>query len=349
MNYEQIESDQTLPTRGKIIWAIDSVKNPEQSWNLIQELNTWSQLLNCDVQPTFIFSETNLGYPPALGLPWQDRYREVAERLSKHFLSAAKVNNQVDAKIIFEPSASNQEMAEKVALYASRCRATMIFSGFHHQQTWNPFRIDGVAEPLMSLSRVPLLLMNQDALPSRQQISVLFPTDFSRRSKVSLYHLIPLAKKVKAKVILFNQVELPKIYPLGFSQSAAQNLESMDSMLKDLELVSEQNVKIWENLVKENNLACQSQVTREHHSLASEILSACHQNGANLIALSNHRGPISQIIAGGLARELVMRAPCPVLIFAKPKNVQNPKISNLGTIAEIIQNSFAPTNNPSAF
>lgn len=108
-----------------------------------------------------------------------------------------------------------REMAFEMAKYAEERRAKLVSVNTLAKRTWNPFRRGGFAETLVAISPVPVLVMNSAAQPTAQVSSILFPTNFSRSSRKALSQLKPWARAFEARIILFNQVEVPDVYPAG--------------------------------------------------------------------------------------------------------------------------------------
>ena len=178
----------------------------------------------------------------------------------------------------------------------------------------------GFAETLVAVSRTPVLLLNPEAKPSTQIPSILFPTDFSQDSKKALLNLGPWAKAFRSKILLYSQVETPVIYASEFS--GYWPAANIDSLMKDVEKSRQKKAKQWSNVLAEQNVESRILIQNQKKSLGADVLEFAKKNNASLIALASRGGPVAQAVLGSVARDILLQAKCPVLIFHRPKTVR---------------------------
>lgn len=306
----------------KIIWAVDPMQNPAEAKNLIKEMKVWAKHLGCAIQPVSIFSNRDLNFPVELAFPRTERFEEIAEDLIHRYFKKANIKNILTPEKIFISSNSNRKMAAELARYAERQKALLIFANTKARKTWNPFRLGGFAETLVAISRTPVLLLNPESKPSTQMPSILFPTDFSRDSEVALMNLSPWAKAFHSKVLLFSQVETPAIYMSEASGYWPAQSASLQSLMRDVEKSRQRKAKHWSSVLAEQNVETQILTQRQKRSLGTDILESAKKNNVSLIALASRRGPLAQTVLGGVARDILLQAKCPVLIFHRPKDLK---------------------------
>lgn len=301
----------------KIIWAVDATQNPNEAKGIISELKIWAKRLNCVVQPVAIFSQSTLNYPVDITTLWKKGVEAFANESVNKYLKKTGARGFQPPQIVFSKTSSNREMSLELSKHAEKISASIIFANTRAKKSWNPIRLGGFAETLVATSRVPVLLMNPSASPSPQIHSVLFPTNFSRESKVALSLLQPWAKSFKSSILIYNQVERPSFYAPAYPGV----VPSIDwvSLIQSKE---EDRTKLANRLthkLKKDGVEGKAIVQRERKSVSSDILKVADKHHVGLIAMVNHRGPIYQSLLGGNTRDILLQAKCPVLIFHRPK------------------------------
>lgn len=304
----------------KIIWAFDPTHNPKDAKNIIAELTIWSEKLDCDVQPVCVFSRSLFNFPDVT-LPWDKKYEDLAEKSVSNYLKVAKAKDFLQPELIFVNTFSHRSMAAELAQYADKHKATMIFANTHARKTNALVRIGGFTESLVATSRVPVLLLTPKAKASRQISPVLFPTDFSRESQNALLRLQLWVKEFNAKLILYNQIEQPTTFALGpIGLSLVEH--DWKKMLPDLKKARSQKATKLNNKLQEEGISSSFVMRIQNKSLDVEILEMAKKSKAGLIAMATQRGPIGQIILGSIARDVLLQANCPVIVFNHPRQMR---------------------------
>ncbi len=329
----------SLVQRNKIIWAIDTSRNPEDDKDIITELKIWSKQLNCDVQPVSVFSKSSLNLSFELPAVKKEKLETLAQKSVNDYMKKSNGKGFLAAEIIFTKASSKRKLASELAKYAENKKSLMIFANTRAQKTWSPFRLGSFAETLVATSKVPVLLHNPATVPSANIPSILFPTDFSHESKNALLRLQPWAKKFKSKIIIYNQVETPNVYYPEVSGLWPDQVIDLESLTKRTEMARIKKATDWLNDLKKENIDGSILVQRQRKNLGEAIIETARKHKASLIALTNHTGPVAQSILGGVARDVLLLAKCPVLIFYKPtamrkRNTPKKRIVNEKFIAE---------------
>tara|TARA_B110001454_G_C12723270_1_gene436130 strand:+ start:6047 stop:7036 length:990 start_codon:yes stop_codon:yes gene_type:complete len=306
-----------MNSKNKIIWAIDPMRHPQDAKNIIRELKIWSKRLKCQIQPVAVFSQSTADYYTNLRDLWTKGIEDHAYRTLNSYLKKANVKNLLPAHVVFAKSLSNREMASVLSDYAEKSNTSVIFANTRAKKTWNPFRLGGFAETLVATSRVPVLLFNHAARPSKKISSILFPTNFSRDSKLALENLATMTKPLKSKITLFNQLENPSLFVPSYADFSLA-LE-WKKMMQEAEKANERELTHLADNLTDQGVKCDSIVQAQKKSLAQDILEIASKKSFDLIALSSHQGRLSQAILGGTVRDILLLAKCPVLIFHKPK------------------------------
>ena len=318
----------SLSKKNKIIWSVDPTRNPAEAKTIIKELKIWAQHLNCDILPVSVFSKSTINLPIDMAFPWKDKLQEVAQGSFNEYLRKTEAKGFLPPELVFVSTLSNRTMASELAKYAENKNAQLIVANTRAKKTWNPFRLGSFAETLVATSRVPVLLLNPTAISSTKIPSILFPTDFSLTSKNALVRLEPWAKAFNSKIVIYDQVETPNIYPSMFNGLAQTQALNMESMLQDVE---QSRIKIgagWTKLLQKQNIKSSVIVQRQRKHLAADILEAAKKNKVSLIAIASRSGPVAQALLGSVARDILLQAECPVLIFYRPKAVRKHSVES---------------------
>lgn len=323
-------------TKGKIIWAVNPTKNPKDARALVKEMKIWAKKLDCEIQPVAVFSKLNIGFPQQMNLSWEKSFDELAKAALKNYIKKLGSTSFLEPQAIFTATLSNRKMASELAGYAKKNRAALIFANTRIKKTSNPIRLGGFAETLISLSDVPVLLMNPLVESSAKKKSILFPTDLSVESEQALTTIKPWVTALKAKLILFNQVEFPDFYANDFGAGAqiAQIMKEAESTRRDT------LQKVQKNL-EADHIKSEVLVAKSHKYLGAQIIEVARKNKVELIVVTNQAGPLYQAVLGSVSRDVLVQAKCPVLILrhthAEKQLVKNEDLKKMGpqkTIAE---------------
>lgn len=301
--------------KNKIIWAVDPTQKPANASKIITELRYWAAHLNCDIQPVAVFSDQLLKLPIELSYPWKEKFSEVTQKLIDQFIKKTRTEDFLPAEKLFITSNSTRKMAAELAKYAEKNKALMIFANTRAKKAWNVFRLGGFSEALVSVAKTPVLLLNPEAKPSYKIPRILFPTDFGQGSERALKTLIPWGRAFNSKIILYNQLETLPIYASTTYDYLPLQTISLKSMMTDIALVRREKADKWQNLLKNQNIQSDFILQREKKSLSSDILDAAKKKGVNLIALASEAGPFTQVVLGSVAKDVLLHAKTPVLIF----------------------------------
>ncbi len=313
----------TSTKREKIIWAVDSTQNPSDSKNVVEELKIWSKHLNCDIQPVSIFSTFRVGLGLEIGSPWREHFIEYAHKSVDLFLKKTHLRNHLPPELLFIPVNSTRKMATELAHYAEKKNALLICAYTRAKKSWNPFRMGSFAETLVATSKVPVLLLNPLSRPSVKIPNILFPTDFSRESRNALVKLEPWAKAFQSQILLFNQVTTPNFYSSDITGTWQTQTFNLENLMDEIEKAHMKKAISWSKILKKQQIDYSLLIRRQQKPLGEQILDVAKEKKVNLIALASLSGPITQAIIGSIARDIMLQAKCPILVFYRPKSTRH--------------------------
>jgi nucleotide-binding universal stress UspA family protein len=301
-----------------LIWAIDPAQDPQDAMNLVKELKAWAARLKCQIQPVTVVSTSILKYPVAQVFR-VERYEEATQRAADAYIKNFSGVAFCRPEVLFVKTFSNRMMAFELAKYAEAKKALMIFANTRAKQSWNPFRLGGFAETLAAASRTPVLLLNPEAQPSKEIPNILFPSDFGRESKNALAALTPWAKSFGSKILLFNQVELPVLVTPALNGYIPETPLDTEKIIVETEKARLAKAKRWAKWMADQGVPFATTVRRGKKFLPAEIVELALRHKVDLIAMSSHTSPAVAAVLGSNARDVILRARCPVLVFHRPK------------------------------
>ena len=315
----------------KIIWAVDPTQKPDEALNLVIELKYWAKRLECEIQPVSVFSNTALNFPLELAFPWKERFESAAKKSLSIYMKKIRTNGFLPAEIIFSSAISTRKLASELVQYAEKERALLIFANTRAKKSWNPFRIGSFAETLLAISKIPVLVFTPTSRPSIKKPNILLPTDFSRESKAALLQIEPWAKALDASIQIYSQVEIPDLYATSENYTWQGQTLDIEAIIKRTEKRRMKKAKEWSNYLNMKNITCSWLIKKQEKFLSTEILDLAKKNKSNLIVLTSRSGPISQALLGSVARDVLLQAKCPVLVFHQPKSIQKELVSTKTT------------------
>ena len=196
-----------------IVWAVDPSKDPKISAGLVQPLKRWSGALNCKVQPVLVFSTSIADFSANFApLVFEDS-KQLAEKAAQKFFKSAHAPEFLPAKILYVASMSTRRQAAELAAYSAKVNARFILAHTRAKTSWNPLSLGGFAHSLMAISKVPVLLLNNQTKLPKSFKSILFPTDFSRESKMPCSSLNPWPNPFIRKLSFIIRSNRPKFIP----------------------------------------------------------------------------------------------------------------------------------------
>jgi len=140
----------------------------------------------------------------------------------------------------------------------------------------------------------------------RKARAILVPVDFSESSNSALDYALSLAESLHASIVLLHVVD--GIYAEGFLDTPTKQSVRTEAH----RLAREKLDRVAE--AKSNRVVPIRRVVR-HGVPGYEILRFAESIGVDLIVLgSQRRHPLSRLIFGSVTRDVVDKAPCPVVV-----------------------------------
>jgi len=141
--------------------------------------------------------------------------------------------------------------------------------------------------------------------------TILVPLDGSERAEVILNHVIELAKKFAAKVILLEAVEQQLVYTGDLEISA---VVKKDEEISKQTGIAESYLKGIQNKLEQQNIQASTRIIQGPPVEA--IITVANQENADLIAMASHgRSGLARVFYGSVAAGILQRVDRPLLII----------------------------------
>ncbi|MEW6291477.1 MAG: universal stress protein [Thermodesulfobacteriota bacterium] len=141
--------------------------------------------------------------------------------------------------------------------------------------------------------------------------TILVPLDGSERAEVILSHVVELARKFSAKVILLKAVEEKLVYTGDLEVSA---VSKKDEELARQNNTAESYLKGVQEKFEQQNIQVTTRIMRGQP--VEVIIEIAKQENADLIAMASHgRSGLGRVFYGSVAAGILQRVDRPLLII----------------------------------
>ncbi len=198
---------------------------------------------------------------------------------------------------------------EAIVSHAHRTDATLVAMASHGRTGLARTLLGSVAAGVVRDSGVPVLVVRRDlSMPPHLPDRVLIPLDMSDLAEAALRAVMPLARELGWKLVLFSAAELPAqtlpiqgaAVPLGLppAHTPVELMDYLEQLASDL-----------------NGEGIDAEVEVGTGEPADAIVQAADRSQTGFIAMSTHgRNGIGRWLLGSVAEAVIHRANVPVLV-----------------------------------
>ncbi len=302
----------------KLLWALDpfsgldSVKRKQSQ--LIRFLLEKEKLTG---EAVYVLSPESLNWTGDFSGAWLNNFKPQVEAKMREQLDALgwSGQHQMKLKIIPGKKPSLRSDVKRMLNYAKAQKATYLVLGTHARQGLARMLMGSFAETAMLYSKTPLILMNPESHQVDEIKKVFVPTDLSSGSKKLWTRVVKKAKSWNAEVVLFHKVPEP-IEPAIQSGVTALGggWVSVQHYLKEQ---TEQSEKTLESMVakaKAAGVSATYQLDQAPGFIVDSICKAAESSGASMVVMGSEAGPVSALMLGSVARQVIRQSPVPVWV-----------------------------------
>jgi nucleotide-binding universal stress UspA family protein len=302
-----------------VVWAFEpmpeALENERKFRDLIEVWKSPSQA----VIPATVLSAFDTAWPLRLS-------REMRKKLLDHsrqkFEGILKKAGMATAHVQALPSdsLSMRKMAQILAKFARRVKAEVLVIGSGASQRSEMTGIGSFAEALITISRVPVMVVSEKAEVPDQIKKIFFPTDLSSTSQRLFAQVIRLARNWDAEIILYHHFDLQMgplmMGPMGVGIDTVW----LNQMWDDQKKLTEDTGRKWERNAVKNGVRCTFVADYQFGALADRMMEIAEKASADLMVVGIKRGPLSQVIFGKVIRHLFAKSPSPVLVLRSQRS-----------------------------
>ena len=300
----------------RIILAVDlKAEDPTLTKRVWAQLKPLLKNENTLVEPVTILNRDDA----AVGSLLKNRIGSLRAATERHLGARLKemgLENLAPPRVLFADGSSTQRAVMALLDYAKKIECNLIAVSSHSRHGFDRIFLESFAETLSLQSPVPLFVVraNQKVISGKLK-KILFPTDFSVKSKEALNIVCKSFSETKPKITLFHSYSLPFqnymepfiSYPLPQS-AIEEDYKNIARLGKD-----------WAQELKKRGFACEVILDRKSSFVTAGILAALKKSKAELVALVSSTGKWRAKLLASTTRQVLRSSPRPVWVV-HPEN-----------------------------
>lgn len=332
----------------KIIWSLDAFEDKEDlQAKAARVLGVFQNKTFAQIEPVFVLGSTEMNWPVDYSTDWMKDFQTNLRGHLEDVLSTSGFPHIMTPKILVEPLASTSAAVENLLEYAYKENADLIIVSSHGRRGLDRFFLGSFAETLLVHSKIPILVIGAGIKIEPHFSKILFPTEFGEFSREVFRRTISAAKQMNASVMIYHVVPMPAriVMDTGYYPSLYGIEGEMVSLEDFLRIQSEHQIRraeTWAEWAKSEGVNCMFKVDTAGESIDDLICNQALVESCDLIMMEGQSGPIKVALLGGIARNVVRAAPCPVLIFPRAALIEKEKESERIGLEEEERRSSAP-------
>lgn len=297
----------------RIIWAVDPLEDggvKNQATHVLQDLSSRIQM---SIEPVYVLSDSFMG----ISLPRAElarRYQPALKRIMDGIAKRGAPLRFEAPRVLVKAPSSKGAAADALDHYAQRQGADLILVSSHGRKGLKRAFMGSFAEELVLHSKTPVLISGPKTAATLALNHILFPTDFSEESRKAFNATLPLAKRLGARVTIFNSIPNP-VEPIVQSGAAllgggfVTTRGYVDLIYKE----HKQKAQHWIKAARAKGVAADSDFdVGGGISVTKSILAYARKKKPGLIAMSSESSALQAAILGSVGRGVAREAPCPV-------------------------------------
>jgi nucleotide-binding universal stress UspA family protein len=292
-----------------IIWAVDPY-NIEKSLltKSIIYLEKLARDLGAKIKPVYILSPNSFYLPTDYFIPptMPDFARHAKLELDET-LSKIKSKAFLPGTVILDSSNSLRGAAATFIENAKDEKALCIFATTHGRRGLPRFWLGSFVETLLMYSPIPVIALNPTTKSSSNISSILLPTDLSKSSSKSLQKIIPLAKRLNAKIYILHVLR-------HFEGTAWGDYSMYTDTKEEVKASAQKRLSTWVKTCEKARIPCEAVIVDTFDSVTDAILKVAKEKNVKLVAMAALSGPIENVLTGGITRQVVRYGECPTWV-----------------------------------
>lgn len=296
----------------RVIWSIDPFESglPIDPAT-IKDISLWAEEKRIEIEPVYVFSPVTMTEMLAT---------EKIEKQIASTLSACNILTKAP-KAILNPMHTTASSVTCLLDHAEKTGAGLIMVSSHGRRGVPRMIFGSFAETLLSMSRFPILFLNQRTRLENASINkTLWATDFSKPCETAYHAFLSSSNGIAKEILLFHDVSLPIEMQTYFSRWDV-GIPSIDDLWIESRFLAKDQADEWLKWAGSRGIRGDKIVNYKHDDITTDILSAARDNGAGLIVMASDASPFASVLFGSQARNVFRSGELPVWIYG-PKFFQ---------------------------
>lgn len=281
---------------------------------MVKAAKAWSKSAAPPIKAVSYVSPKDLNWTPSPYPMLQVSGPEI--RSGKIFPAVKKVSPELldQLEICTGKSASRNEEVARFLEVTQKIKPQLIIAGTHGRRGLKRFRLGSFAETLGSVSKTPVMVINDQVKIPVNFKKIFFAADFSKECMKAFRFVLSLAQKHGAEVIIFHGFE-----PYSDIYFAASGMGPDAIFVAKALEISEANQKRegrrMLRAAKSRGIKSRFIMPGYISRVGLEILRFAKEAQADLLVLPVRRGPLAQNIFGKDVRDVLCESKMPVLLL----------------------------------
>ncbi len=344
----ETQSKKTLQP-SKIVWAVDPFTADQGALRSAAWcLRALGKSVPTQVKPVYVPATTYSEFPMFPNPSLIETLKNQGDEALQLILSRIQIPNVQPLHVLTGACLNTRDQVCDLISYARKNHADLIVLSTHGRTGVKRLFLGSFAETLSLLSDVPLFIVHPHWRRTPEFKTILFPTDFSPESRNAFSKVLRFAQERRSRVILFHKIHVGFNPVLNFAFSASQSNDR--TFFPEIETRKQTAKEMAEQGL---NQGVRVDIIFDHHpfgSLSDAILKKSDRMGC-MIALSSQSGPVSSVLLGSTARQVIRRSLQPVWVVHQKtmkKNRSSSKFNSkrLKSSPESSHSQYHPSKNP---
>jgi Universal stress protein UspA and related nucleotide-binding proteins len=298
-----------------ILWAINPFQQNPKLFNRLKSLVQTLMHSGMSVEPAFVVSPAEANVALEFNVAAKGRFKTVATREIQRVLKSCQLRGLKAPQVLVESRISLNASVKRLSDYAVAQKASAIVAGTHAHEGLRRILLGSFAESLLASSRVPLLLVNPSAKPTRELRRLLFATDFSPASLRAFRNFCDVAAWLKAGISLLHVLPTPFPWVTRASKYLwGDRAASVGEYLQLLQEIRRDEAKDFVSVAKRLRLPMDLAIEPSTEDVGKAILEQAAKLKVDAIALVAQTGRWQTALLGSVSRAVIREAEVPVWV-----------------------------------
>ena len=309
--------DMLPPTPRKVIWAIDVYHSlPNFFRTAARALKRLQLETHALIEPVYILNLAHVNLQNTSYETWLEQEHPNALKALNQVVSQSGIEETLTPRVIEENSFSGVEAAQALSNYAEQEGADLIVVSTHARSGIVRFFLGSFAENLLTVSKVPLLVVGTHVNRISKFKHILFATAFLPTSHLAFRKTVQLASTLNSKITLVHVLPEPveAIFQSGVSLLGGTWIPVLSYFGKEYDR-QKKRARAWSNWAKKKGVAMTSIIWPRGGQASDLIVKVAKRKRAGLIVLEEKASLITATLVGSTTRQVIRSAHCPVFVF----------------------------------